>query len=245
MRASTAFASDAFVLHTYPYKETSLIIETFTRSHGRVAMVAKGAKRGGGSKYALGAFQPISVEWFGRAEMKTLRAADHLRIYPQLRGAALMAGFYLNELILKLVPKDDAHEALFDAYATAVERLAQLSPTVARELESTLRGFELTLLEELGYGLTLTHEADSDTAIDPRATYHYAVERGPVRIDEASATRAIELGALAGRTLLALAQRELSDAAVLIQAKQLMRRVINHHLGDKSLHTRLLVRELK
>ena len=137
------------------------------------------------------------------------------------------------------------HEALFEAYATAVERLAQLTPMVARELESTLRGFELTLLEELGYGLTLTHEADSDTAIDPKATYHYAVERGPVRIDDATAQRAGELGALAGRTLLALAQRELSDATVLVQAKLLMRRVISHHLGEKSLHTRLLVRELK
>lgn len=245
MRASTAFSSDGFVLHSYPYKETSLIVEAFTRSHGRVAMVAKGAKRGGGSKYALGAFQPISVEWFGRADMKTLRTADHQRIYPQLRGAALMAGFYLNELILKLVQKDDPHEGLFDAYALAIESLAQLSPVVARDLEATLRGFELTLLEELGYGLTLTHEADSDTQIDPTATYHYALERGPVRIDDASAQRAAELGALAGRTLLALAQRELSDATVLVQAKQLMRRVISHHLGEKSLHTRLLVRELK
>jgi DNA repair protein RecO (recombination protein O) len=177
--------------------------------------------------------------------MKTLRTADHQRIYPQLRGAALMAGFYLNELILKLVQKDDPHEGLFDAYALTIESLAQLSPVVARDLEATLRGFELTLLEELGYGLTLTHEADSDTQIDPAATYHYALERGPVRIDDASAQRAAELGALAGRTLIALAQRELSDATVLVQAKQLMRRVISHHLGEKSLHTRLLVRELK
>jgi DNA repair protein RecO (recombination protein O) len=247
MRTSTSFASDGFVLHSYPYKETSLILETFTRTHGRVAMVAKGAKRGVSSKYALNAFQPLSLEWFGRADMKTLKAADHQRINPQIRGPALMAAFYVNELLLKLAVKDDAHERLFDQYGETIGALSglQSGDRVSREIETTLRRFELKLLEELGYGLTLTHEADSDASIDPSADYLYVVERGPVRLTSQQEIRAIDPVKLSGSTLVALSHAEFSDAATLAQAKQLMRRVINHHLGDKSLHTRQLIREMK
>jgi DNA repair protein RecO (recombination protein O) len=240
-------SSDGFVLHSYPYKETSLILETFTRSHGRVAMVAKGAKRGTSHKYALNAFQPLSLEWFGRTDMKTLKAADHQRIYPQIRGAALMAAFYVNELLLKLAVKDDAHEQLFAQYDATVATLSEIVPSerLAKDIEVALRRFELKLLEELGYGLTLAHEADSDAAIDPEADYLYVVERGPVRITDRIEIRALEPVRLSGSTIVALASGELSDAASLMQAKQLMRRVINHHLGDKSLHTRQLIREMK
>ncbi|MCA3079377.1 MAG: DNA repair protein RecO C-terminal domain-containing protein, partial [Rhodocyclaceae bacterium] len=101
------------------------------------------------------------------------------------------------------------------------------------------------LLEELGYGLTLTHEADSDAAIDPSADYLYVVERGPVRLTSQHEIRAIDPVRLSGSTLVALSHAEFSDASTLAQAKQLMRRVINHHLGDKSLHTRQLIREMK
>ncbi|MCA2999871.1 MAG: DNA repair protein RecO [Rhodocyclaceae bacterium] len=247
MRTSSSFASDGFVLHSYPYKETSLILETFTRSHGRVAMVAKGAKRGSASKYALNAFQPLSLEWFGKADMKTLKAADHQRINPQIRGAALMAAFYVNELLLKLAAKDDAHEQLFERYSETICALAglQTSSQLSREIEIVLRRFELKLLEELGYGLTLAREADSDAAIDAQAEYLYVVERGPVRLTSQQEVGAVEPVKLAGSTILALARGELSDALTLAQAKQLMRRVINHHLGDKSLHTRQLIREMK
>ncbi|MFM7293617.1 MAG: DNA repair protein RecO [Burkholderiales bacterium] len=247
MRTSSSFASDGFVLHSYPYKETSLILETFTRSHGRVAMVAKGAKRGSASKYALNAFQPLSLEWFGKADMKTLKTADHQRINPQIRGAALMAAFYVNELLLKLAAKDDAHEQLFERYSETICALAglQTSSQLSREIEMVLRRFELKLLEELGYGLTLAHEADCDAAIDAQAEYLYVVERGPVRLTSQQEVGAVESVKLAGSTILALARGELSDALTLAQAKQLMRRVINHHLGDKSLHTRQLIREMK
>jgi DNA repair protein RecO (recombination protein O) len=244
VRNSTYASSDGFVLHSYPYKETSLILETFTRTSGRIAMVAKGAKRGGATKYALNAFQPLSLDWFGRAELKTLRAAEAQRINPQMRGAALMAGFYVNELILKLAAKDDPHETLFDAYDAAIAELA-LQGANAKAIEATLRGFELRLLAELGYALTLTHEADSDAPINPRAEYVYVVERGPLRLTAQSNAQVLEANVLAGRTIIALAEADFSDALVLAQAKQLMRRVINHHLGDKTLHTRLLARELK
>jgi len=247
MRNSTSLSSAGFVLHSYPYKETSLILETFTRTHGRVAMVAKGAKRGTSAKYALSAFQPLALQWFGRADLKTLKAADHQRIYPQIRGPALMAAFYVNELLLKLAAKDDAHERLFDQYEITIAALAEIpsGERTPRNIEVALRRFELRLLEELGYGLTLAHEADSDAAIDPGAEYLYVVERGPVRITNGVEIRAIEPVRLSGLTILALDAAEFSDTTILAQAKQLMRRVINHHLGDKALHTRQLMRELK
>jgi DNA repair protein RecO (recombination protein O) len=179
--------------------------------------------------------------------MKTLKAADHQRINPQIRGAALMAAFYVNELLLKLAVKDDAHEQLFDQYGETIGVLAGLQngDRVSREIETALRRFELKMLEELGYGLTLTHEADSDAAIDPNAEYLYVVERGPVRLTSQHEIRTVDPVKLSGSTLVALSQAEFSDSAALAQAKQLMRRVINHHLGDKSLHTRQLIREMK
>ncbi len=243
---STSHSSTGFVLHSYPYKETSLILETFTRTHGRVAMVAKGAKRNGISKYALNPFQPLNIDWFGRADMKTLKTADHERIYPQLKGSALMAAFYVNELLLKLAVKDDPHEALFDAYAEAIEALSGNIST--RDIEITLRRFELVMLAELGYALTLTHEADSDSPIIADAEYWYIVDRGPIRAHPQRVPQALEPVKLSGKTLHALSAGTLdnvSDTQIIAQAKQLMRRVINHHLGDKALNTRQLIRELK
>jgi DNA repair protein RecO (recombination protein O) len=251
MRTSTSFSSDGFILHRYPYKETSYILETFTRTHGRVAMVAKGAKRNGTNKYALNAFQPISIDWFGRADLKTLKAAGHNQIYPQLRGSALMAAFYVNELILKLAAKDDAHEVLFDAYDDLIAALSQLTSqlTVAgREIEIHLRRFELTMLAELGYALTLEHEADSTEPIDVTVDYWYVVDHGPVRRVIGQSPHAYEPVAISGQTLYALALAQLDQATptqVLAEAKQLMRRVINHHLGDKPLYTRQLIRDMK
>lgn len=245
MRTSISQSSEGFVLHSYPYKETSLILETFTRSHGRVAMVAKGAKRNGASKYAIGAFQPLTLDWFGRADMKTLKAADYQRIYPQIRGSALMAAFYINELILKLAAPADPHEVLFDIYDATVAALAETAIAERSAIEVVLRRFELKLLEELGYGLTLAHEADSDAAIEAGGDYLYVVERGPIRIVNGNAPRVVDPVRLSGKTIIALGACEFADASVLAQAKQLMRRVINHHLGDKSLHTRQLMRELK
>ncbi len=255
MRTSTSHSSAGFVLHSYPYKETSLILETFTRSNGRVAMVAKGAKRSGINKYALNPFQPITIDWFGRADLKTLKAAEHDRIYPQLRSGALMAAFYMNELLLKLATKEDPHEVLFDAYSVSVEALAGHCGPGGRDIEAILRRFELTMLAELGYALTLAHEADSDAPIVADAQYLYVVDRGPIRINNARSAdsiRAIDPVRLTGSTLIALDAGlptngfdATPNAALLNQAKQLMRRVINHHLGDKALHTRQLIRELK
>src|SRR5471032_2445213 len=108
----------AFLLHSYPYRETSLVIETFTRGHGRVAMVARGARRPRSAlRGVLLAFQPLLVSWSGRSELRTLHKAEWQGGLPQLKGEALLCGFYLNELLLKLLPRDDPHEQLYQTYS--------------------------------------------------------------------------------------------------------------------------------
>lgn len=249
--------SASFVLHSYPFRETSVIIEAFTRTHGRMVFVAKGAKRPTGTmRGLLNPFQGLALSWFGKSDMKTLKRVEHARIFTQLRGEALMSAFYLNEIVLKLTHREDAHEVLFDAYETAVEKLcAQSKPGFAadaREIEIALRGFELTLLEELGYALPIKTELDSGAPIRADATYLYLHERGATAVNgtRAPTIRSNEYGQpdglqLRGKTLIDVAARDFSDAITLQQSKQLMRGAINALLGEKSLHTRQLIRDLR
>jgi len=165
-----------YVLHTYAFRETSLVVETFTRSHGRVAMVARGAKRPRSSlRGSIMAFQPLALSWSGRGELRLLLRAEWQGGQPRLQGRALLCGFYLNELLLKLLPREDAHEQLFLDYQTALARLAG-----EPEPGAVLRRFERALLRELGYALTLERDSASGAGIDARRSYAYDPERGPV-----------------------------------------------------------------
>jgi DNA repair protein RecO (recombination protein O) len=227
----------AFVLHNYPYRETSLVIETFTRHHGRIGMVAKGARR---AKSALRgtvmAFQPLLLGWGGKGELRGLHSAERQGGVPQLKGLGLMCGFYLNELLLKFLHRDDPHEGLFDLYAEAVTALSG-----DKDFSSTLRRFEKFLLGELGYALTLDREAQSGKPVVPSGRYTYVIEHGPVPIRRGEAAAA----ELSGKTLLDLACDNYEDPVTLSQAKLLMRRLVAHHLGSKTLHTRQLLVELQ
>jgi DNA repair protein RecO (recombination protein O) len=239
----------AFVLHTYAYRETSLIVETFTRLHGRVVMVAKGAKRPQGAlRGILNPFQGLSLVWFGKSEMKTLKSAEQEQILPQLSGAALLSAFYLNELMLKLAHREDPHERLFDAYAATIASLASLpaAPRQAREIAPILRQFEVTLLQELGYALQLQKEADSHAPIRAEADYFYLIERGPLSVGliARQSTSADGLQ-LQGKTLMDMACCDYRDPNTQSQSKQLMRMLINHLLGEKVLHTRQLIRDMR
>jgi DNA repair protein RecO (recombination protein O) len=225
-------AAPAWILHQYPYKETSQIVEAWTPQHGRVALVARGARRPGSSlRGVLLAFQPLRLSWFGLGELKTLHAADWVGGVPQLNGLSLMCGFYLNELLLKLMPREDAHPVLFAAYDTAIRALA----THAEAPEPLLRRFELALLQEVGFGLTLTADAQGKPVL-PEGRYRYQPGQGLMRGDGPAAVE--------GRTLLAMAQADYRDAATLAQAKSLIRAVLAHLLGGTPLHTRQLLREL-
>jgi DNA repair protein RecO (recombination protein O) len=256
MSKAPAEGDEGFVLHGYPYLETSLIIEAFTRRHGRMAFVAKGARRPKSNlRGTLQAFQPLNISWFGKAELKTLKSAESVRIGPQLVGQALLSGFYLNELLLKLAHREDAHEALFETYADTILRLqglslpgvidaAQLgSAPLARQIAPVLRQFERQLLAELGYGLMLEEDAQHQ-AIQPALRYAYVLEQGPTRIATGRPGGAAALE-LQGKSLLDIARDDYRDPVTAAEAKQLMRHVLNHHLNGAELHTRQLIRELQ
>ena len=227
----------AFVLHTHPFRETSLIVEAFSRDHGRIALVARGARRPRSAmRGLLMAFQPIELCWFGQSEMRTLAKVEWVGGQPLLQAQALLLGYYMNELLLKLLPREDAHPALFQAYAEAVHALAIGEPS-----QASLRLFEKTLLKELGYGLTLDREADGGKPVNPQKRYAYVVERGPVLVGGDGR----EAESFSGRALLAIAQDDFSDAETLAQCKQLMRTLIQHYLGDQRLSSRRVFMELQ
>jgi DNA repair protein RecO (recombination protein O) len=227
----------AYVLHTYPYRETSLIVEAFSREHGRVAMMARGARRPRSAvRGQVMAFQPLELGWFGQGEMHTLAKVEWIGGQPLLQADALLLGYYMNELLLKLLPREDPHPALFDAYAEAVRALAFCEPS-----QALLRRFEIILLKELGYGLTLDREADSGKPLDQDKHYAWVIERGPIEAGQTSGDNP----AFTGRALRAIAEDDYSDPETLVQAKQLMRMLINHYLGGQPLSSRRVFRELQ
>ncbi len=225
-----------FVLHNYPFRETSLIVEVFTRRHGRVALIARGARRPKSTvRGVLLAFQPLQLSWFGKSELRTLHRAEWQGGLPALQGMALMCGFYLNELLLRLLARDDPHEKLFEYYQTTLAVLAE-----GAEPAATLRRFEKRLLEELGYGLTLDREARTDRPVAPEGSYRYILEEGPVAAGERD-----DGVKLLGKTLLDMASDRYDDLVTRQQSKRLMRTLINHYLGDQPLHTRQLLKDLQ
>ena len=228
-----------YVLHTYPYKESSLIVEALTRRFGRVAMLARGARRPRSAmRGVLLSFHPLRLSWSQSPELGNLIAAEWGgTLNPgagALAGQALMCGFYLNELLLRLLPRDDPHEALFDAYALALGRLAMQD-----ELPAVLRGFEKRLLAELGYAPLLEQDAAS-RPIDPALDYVYEPERGPVAANGAGRDAFV----VSGRTLLDLARDDYRRPETRDQARGLMRMLIAARLHGQELHTRSVLREL-
>ena len=227
----------AFVLHAWPYKETSLIVEAFAEGEGRVAMVARGAKRPRSELHGvLQAFQPVALSWSGAGEIKTLVRAEWRGGMPLPSGSALLCGFYLNELLLKLLPREDPHPRLYAAYRDA---LADLAGGAAQA--PVLRRFELALMAELGYALQLATDADTGEPIAPDARYHYAFDRGAQR---RAPPPGVRWPLVRGATLLALAEGRYDEAATAAEAKRLMREIIDHHLEARTIMSRKVVRDL-
>lgn len=238
-RRSAVTDQAGFILHGYPYSETSLLVESFTREHGRVPLVAKGAKRPRSAwRGVLMPFQPLTLSWSGSGEVKTLVAAEWQPGLPLLEGSALACGFYLNELILKLLAREDPHPGLFEAYRQALDGLSAGAGHAA-----CLRRFELRLLSELGYGLSLTHEAGTAKVLSPTARYHYVFERGP--LPYSTGGDAARYPEVSGQTLLAMAGGDFDDGTVRAEAKALIRALINRMLDRQVLHSRQLLRDLQ
>lgn len=227
-----------YVLHTYPFKETSLVVELFTREFGRISAVAKGARRPRSAmRGMLQSFQPLLGAWSGKLELKTLHSLEWYAGLLMLQGEALMCGFYLNELLLRLLPREDAHEALFDEY-TQTLKLLSLAPDDSANI---LRRFELRLLQALGYAVPLTHNM-RDEPVMAEAQYYYVPEVGPVSHKHDYQENGVQLS---GKTLLDMAQDDYVDVQTQQQSKQLMRLLLAHYLGDKPLHTKQLLIDLQ
>ena len=224
-----------YVLHTYPFKETSLVVELFSQQFGRIAVVAKGARRPHSAmRGMLQSFQLLDGAWSGKNELKTLHGLDWSAGLTLLKGEALMCGFYMNELLLRLLPREDAHENLFAYYQAALKTLAE-----SQNLAITLRRFELKLLQEMGYAVPLLQD-ENDAEIMADKSYRYEAEYGAC---ELSATKnGVQLS---GKTMLDMARDEYADSITQSQSKQLMRYLLAHYLGDKPLHTRQLLIDLQ
>ena len=235
--ASQRDSQPAFVLHSYPFRETSLIVETYSRDHGRIALVARGARRPKSSlRGILLSFQPLLLSWSGKRELRTLIRAEWQGTYSPLRGQALICGFYLNELLLKLLPRDDPHEELYSVYESTLAALGN-----GADQSALLRRFELALLSELGYAVVLDRDVERDEPVVRERSYVYVVERGPV---SGGYQRGFGVE-LSGQTLIDMQSGIFTSATTQQQSKTLMRTLINHYLGNQVLHTRQLLRDLQ
>lgn len=227
-------AQPAFVLHARAWRETSLIVELLTRDHGRVAVVARGVQ--GPKRHPLRAalqpLQSIRADYLPRGELARLVQAEALDAGAALQGDALMAAFYVNELVLRLLPRQDPAPDLYARYAQLRLELAGPGP-----LAWTLRRFERDLLERLGYGLPLDEDA-SGARVDPAGRYRLDAELGPVR------DRAHEAGSTSGAALLALAADQLPPPEQLAELRGALRGVLQVHLGPQKLKSWGLLSEL-
>jgi DNA repair protein RecO (recombination protein O) len=225
----------AFVLHSYPYKETSLIVELFARDHGRVALVAKGAKRPHSKlRGALQTFQPLSVSWSGKGEVRTLIAAEWIGGLLPLEKSALLCGFYLNELLVKLLAREDRHPALFDHYIATLNQLAHGEPAPI-----VLRRFERALLKETGVGGDFSLCRSTGRPVEADLAYVVDPERGPRPAHISDAWPRVS-----GKTLLDMEREDYDDPVTQTQSKFLMRFLLAHHLAGTPLNTRQILIDL-
>lgn len=238
----------AFLLHHYPWRDTSRILELLTRAHGRVSVIARGSRQSAAaSGGVLQAFTACLVSWSARGEMGYLTGAERVHSsstspaaageVKTLRGERLMSGFYANELLLKLLQRNDPHPALFAAYATLLERLHAPVEDAGR----ALRIFEKRLLDELGWGLNLEHEAASGTPLQPGRSYRYGLEGGAEPIDGVAEGTLIFCGA----SLLSLARERLDDPRSLADARRLLRAAVDRLLDGRPLRTREVLLEMR
>jgi DNA repair protein RecO (recombination protein O) len=223
----------AYILHRKPYRDTSLLLEVFSRDYGRIGLVARGAQgKRSTLKALLQPFQPLLISWSGRGELQTLTGAEADGVAQPLVGDALLSGFYLNEILMRLLHRHDPHDELYISYQRTLAKLS-----AGTEHDWPLRLFERDLLQELGYGLQLSHTT-TGTPLDTAGRYCYNPEHGP-SMDSGEQQDCIQIH---GATLLALDSGEMGDTECRNEAKRLMRAVLQPYLGNRPLASRELFR---
>jgi DNA repair protein RecO (recombination protein O) len=227
MSGRRARLQPAYVLARRPYRETSLLLEVFSQHHGRLGLVARGA-RGTRARTQAGLepFCPLLLSWSEAGELATLTAAEALGPPLALSGERVFHGWYLNELLLKLLPRHDPHPGLYGDYAWTLEQLP------GQRAEAALRIFEKRLLAALGYALPLA-------AVDAALKYRYSAERGLEPLPAAAAE------GCSGASLLALGEERLDSPEVLRQVRGVLRAALAHRLGGQPLATPRLLRAVR
>lgn len=248
----------AYVIHRRPFRNTSLLVDFFCLDHGRVAAVARGARRGKSRMHGLlQAFQPLRISFSGRGEVKTLVNAESAGAAVPLAGERLFSGFYVNELLSRLLHDHVEHPRLYKVYRETLDALANTAL-----LERVLRRFELELLAELGYAVNLESDCREQEPIAPEKSYRYLPDVGFEEVTDVPkhGNTETEQGAaydgmkdsqsgknagndkriFDGAHLLALARLELEDPKTASTAKRLLRQALEVHLGGRPLHSRTL-----
>jgi DNA repair protein RecO (recombination protein O) len=247
MSAATASANHrvqlqpAYVLHHRPYRDTSRILELFTRDHGRLTVFARGAR--GGKRAAssltsvLQPFHRVLVSYSGRGEAGQLAGAEFDGAYCELPAARSLSGFYLNELLMRLFERHDAHADVFDLYDVTLNHLKVTS----NDEGATLRIFEKRLLTLSGYGLLLDHEAETGEVVQANCMYRYVPERGITQIDGVAEGPLL----FSGASLLALSRETLIEPATRADARRLLRAALDQYLSGRELRSRTVSSALR
>lgn len=227
----------AWVLHQRPFRDTSRILDIFSREHGRLALVSRGSRSAKSRiKGMLRPFMPLRLSWVIRSDLGTLTGTEMRGAPISLAGDALLSGYYVNELLLHLLHRHDPQTEIFDIYGETVGRLAG-----ARDVAPKLRRFEIELLRLLGYGLNFDHDTSSNEPLQEDLQYEYRVEQGPVAV----ASERNGPMVFSGAELAAIERQEFDQPIVLANANRLLRNVIAYHLDGKELKSRRVLLDIK
>jgi len=225
-----------FVLHQRPYRDSSQLLECMTATHGRIGLVARGSRRAGNRQRALlQSFMPLRLSWVRRGELGRLTNVEPDGLSYALEGQRLLAGFYTNELLLRLTARSDPNPEVFSCYSRCLAQLAE-----ATKFARTLRVFELHLLGALGYGLELDGDSATGEPLREDARYVYELEQGLRRVELADA----DTDSYQGRDLLSLRDLKLDDESSVRTAQRLLGRVLRAHLGERPLQSRLVLQDI-
>lgn len=226
----------AWLLHHRPFRDSSQILDILSLDQGRLAVIAKGS-RGAKSKLRgiLRPFLPLQLSWFIRSDLGTLTGAEMNGAALSLSGDALLSGYYVNELILKLLHRHDPQPEIFAAYRRTIERLAG-----SQDVAAYLRQFEIELLRILGYALNLDHDTETTEPLRPQQQYEYRVEQGLVPVSDRDGPMVFR-----GAEIDAIRNQQFADPAVLKNAGSLLRNVIAYHLDGKELKSRKVLKDMR
>jgi DNA repair protein RecO (recombination protein O) len=225
----------AFILHHRPFRDSSQLLDVFTRDYGKIALVARGSRR---SKSRLAGvlrpFLPLRVSWVARTDLGTLTGAEAAGTPAGLRGDAMLSAYYVNELLLHFLHRHDPQTDIYALYEGSIMALVATT-----DIAASLRSFEIELLKLLGYALNLEHEFGADQPLRTDLHYEYRMEQGAVPVSRSDGPMVFSGGALQ-----AINEQRFDDPKVLAGANRLLREVIAYHLGGKELKSRKVLLEL-